>query len=60
MGKIIPFQRPKKRPPPDRTLCRSGFHKWVVEKETAFDVKLGRLVTRSRCARCGLVRTEGR
>lgn len=60
MGKIVPFKRPVKKPPPDKTLCRSGFHKWEADKTTTFDTKLGRLVTRYRCARCGAIRTEAR
>lgn len=38
-------------------LCREGFHKWQPDKQTGFDVKQGKLVTRMRCARCGCVQT---
>lgn len=39
------------------TLCRSGYHKWQVVKDSQFDVKRGRLVTVRRCTRCEAVRT---
>lgn len=59
MGDVVPFRRPsaseKHR---GDTLCRRGFHKWVVEKDKRFDVKAGRLVTEYRCARCGKTRVE--
>ncbi|AOV17620.1 hypothetical protein BJI67_11610 [Acidihalobacter aeolianus] len=59
MGDVVPFRRPsaseKHR---GNTLCRRGFHKWVVEKDKRFDVKQGRLVTVYRCARCGKDRIE--
>ena len=54
MGDIVKFKKPspaeKNR---GRTLCKRGFHKWEVQTQTKFDVKAGRLVTVSRCARCG-------
>ncbi len=54
MADILSFKRPKLS---DRhrgnTLCRNGHHRWVVDKDSVFDTKLGRLVTRYRCARCG-------
>jgi len=43
-----------------RTLCRSGFHRWVVCGDTHFDVRQGRLVTLERCARCGEARVSAR
>lgn len=39
------------------TLCRRGFHKWLVNQRKQFDVKEGRLVTVRECARCGVRRT---
>src|SRR3569623_2840819 len=61
MGDVIPFKR---TPPSDkfkhRGLCRSGFHKWEVLTERRFDVKQGKLLTASRCARCGATKTEGK
>ena len=54
MADILAFK--KKKPSEKhkgRTLCRSGFHKWVVVTERQFDVKQGRLVTLYRCTRCG-------
>ena len=60
MADIVPFKR---RPAAQRhkgnTLCRRGFHKWVVV-DKPFDVKQGRLVTCYRCARCGAEKTERR
>ena len=43
-----------------KTLCRSGFHKWKLDKAKVFDVKLGKLVTSYRCERCGAVKNESR
>lgn len=61
MGDIVPF---KKASPFDKhkgkTLCRSGFHKWIIVKEKQFDVKQGKLVTLLKCARCGEQKVEGR
>lgn len=60
MGDILTFTKPttagKRR---GNTLCRRGFHKWVVV-DTPFDSKQGRLVTRYRCKRCGEEKTEAR
>ncbi|MCB1787825.1 MAG: hypothetical protein H6953_07150 [Chromatiaceae bacterium] len=59
MGEILPF---KPRRPSERhrgnTLCRNGHHKWEVDKRAVFDVKLGRLVTRYRCSRCGKIKVQ--
>lgn len=61
MGDIIPFKRPKpKDKHKGKTLCKSGFHKWEIDKEQPFDVKEGKLVTRQRCIRCGEIRTGSR
>lgn len=59
MGEIIPFKKPKlSEKHRGKTLCKSGFHKWRVDRARRFDVKQGRLVTVYRCERCGTVRTE--
>ncbi|QSA96071.1 hypothetical protein [Methylococcus sp. EFPC2] len=59
MGEVIPFKKPKaSEKHRGKTLCKSGFHKWRVDKERSFDVKQGRLVTIYRCERCGVVRSE--
>jgi hypothetical protein len=59
MDNVIPFKKPK---PGSKhrgdTLCRRGFHKWVVVQRP-FDVKRGRLVSCYRCERCGAQRTTG-
>ena len=53
MGDILIF---KKRTPSEqhkgKSLCRSGFHKWVILTEKKFDVKQGKLVTVYQCKRC--------
>jgi len=59
MADIIRFSKPTAA---DRakgnTLCRRGFHKWVVANENPFDSKQGRLVTAYRCSRCGILRNS--
>lgn len=40
------------------TLCRAGKHKWQIEKQTDFDSKQGKLVSRYRCERCGKVKVK--
>lgn len=57
MGDVIPFKPARRRKPPSKTLCKSGFHQWVPDPKKQFDVKQGKLVTIERCARCGLTRT---
>lgn len=59
MGEVIQFKRPSAAEKhKGKTLCRSGFHKWVVVKEKQFDVKQGKLVTVYRCQRCGEQKVE--
>ncbi len=41
------------------TLCKSGRHKWQAAKDTVFDSKQGKLVTREVCARCVKTRVKG-
>jgi len=54
MADILTF---RKKTPAEKhkgkSLCRSGFHKWVILSEQKFDVKQGKLVTVFRCKRCG-------
>lgn len=59
MSNILPFRKPS-RPEKHKgkVLCMHGRHKWVVEKESQFDVKQGRLVTLYRCSRCGATMTK--
>ena len=58
MARILDFKRPKaSQRHKGKGLCREGFHKWVVDKQSVFDVRQGRLVTRYRCSRCGKTRT---
>jgi hypothetical protein len=53
MADILPF-KPRKAGDKHKgkTLCRSGFHKWVLCQQKQFDPQQGRLVTVYRCARC--------
>lgn len=54
MADILPFKRPSAAEKfKGKTLCREGFHKWVVDKEKQFEVKSGKLVTIYVCVRCG-------
>ncbi|KZY28877.1 hypothetical protein A3752_10985 [Oleiphilus sp. HI0081] len=59
MSNVIPFKKPSpKAKHKGKTLCKSGFHKWKVISNSKFDVKQGKLVTVSKCQRCGLVKNE--
>jgi hypothetical protein len=58
MAKVIPFKVPSRKDvAKGKTLCKSGFHKWLIDQKKQFDVKQGRLVTRHRCSRCGAQKT---
>ncbi len=60
MADVIPFKKPgTAQRHRGNTLCRRGFHKWVVV-DKPFDVSRGKLVTCLRCQRCGKEKTEGR
>jgi len=59
MGDVIQFKRPSlKEKHKGKSLCKHGFHKWVIEKENQFDSKMGKLVTIMRCARCNKTKSE--
>lgn len=59
MGDVVPFKRPSAAEKhKGKSLCRSGFHKWKIVQEKQFDVKRGKLVTISRCQRCGKEKVE--
>lgn len=61
MGDIVRFKRPSlEQKHKGKTLCKSGFHKWEIVKGNPFDVKTGKLVTRYRCMRCGVIKVEKR
>lgn len=61
MGDIIKFRKPSlKEKHKGKTLCKNGFHKWVIDKARQFDVKSGKLVTLYRCSRCGATKTTAR
>jgi len=58
MAEIIQFRKPKPaEKAKGKTLCKRGFHKWVVDKDKRFDTRQGRLVTDYRCERCGVMKT---
>jgi len=58
MVDILLFRKPKAAEKArGKTLCKRGFHKWVIDKDKRFDSRQGRLVTDYRCDRCGVVRT---
>jgi len=59
MGDVIPFKKTSLfEKHKGKSLCRDGFHKWVLVKEKQFDVKQGKLVTLYKCARCGEQKVE--
>jgi hypothetical protein len=59
MGDVVRFRKPTAaEKAKGKTLCRRGFHKWVVVRERQFDVKQGKLVTAYECSRCGAVKTR--
>ncbi len=61
MADILPFKRKKlSEKHKGKTLCRSGFHKWEIEQKQKFDVRHGKLITVSRCRRCGAVKNEAK
>lgn len=61
MGEVVPFKKKKlSEKHKGRSLCDSGFHKWVIEQAQRFDVKAGKLVTVYKCPRCGATKNEAR
>lgn len=61
MGDVLKFKRPSlKEKHKGKTLCKSGFHKWLVVNNQQFDVKQGKLVTLLKCSRCGKTKIETR
>jgi len=67
MGEVVEFNRKdldKKRKlktqnkAKGKTLCKSGFHKWEIDKKKQFDVKSGKLVTVYRCSRGGELKVK--
>lgn len=59
MADILPFKRPRPgEKHKGKTLCKSGFHKWEIDKEKQFDPKQGRLVTVYHCTRCGAIKSQ--
>jgi len=46
MTNILPFKKKKAAEKhKGNTMCRSGFHKWIILTQRTFDVKQGKLVT---------------
>ncbi len=61
MGEVIRFKKPRlSEKHKGRSLCKSGFHKWEVDKAKPFDTRAGKLVSCYVCSRCGLTKTESR
>lgn len=59
MGDVVRFKKPgAQEKHKGKTLCRSGFHKWAVDKAKPFSVKTGKLLTVYRCQRCGATKTK--
>lgn len=59
MGDVIEFKKKSVwEKHKGKSLCRDGFHKWKIIVKQQFDVKKGKLVTRSQCERCGKVKLE--
>jgi hypothetical protein len=54
---VVQLRKVRQKRAEGKTLCASGFHKWVV-KPAQFDVKSGKLVTPQRCDRCGAQRVK--
>ena len=61
MGDIVQFKKPRaKDKHKGKTLCKSGFHKWEVDKNKPFETRQGKLLSRYVCLRCSKVKTEAR
>jgi hypothetical protein len=59
MGDVVQFKRPKQAQlHKGKTLCRSGFHKWLVLNEKQFEVKLGKLITVYQCKWCLKIKSK--
>lgn len=59
MGDVVPFKKLKVSARfKGLSLCKSGFHKWVIVQDQHFDVKQGKLVTLSQCRRCGKTKVD--
>ena len=59
MGELLKFKRKTAwQKHKGKSLCRDGFHKWKVVTNQQFDVKLGKVVTKLICERCGKEKTE--
>ena len=59
MGDVLPFKRPKaSEKHRGKSLCKNGFHKWLIKQEKGFDVREGKLITVYICERCGKTKTK--
>jgi hypothetical protein len=59
MADILAFNKKKlSEKHKGKTLCKSGFHKWIILKDRQFDVKQGKLVTVYQCKRCGILKNK--
>lgn len=59
MNNVLQFKKPQPLDPhKGKTLCRHGFHKWLLKQDKQFDSQQGRLVTLFKCERCGKQKVE--
>ena len=58
MGDVVKLKKWKRKRAEGKSLCVQGLHKWQLQSERRFDVKLGRLVSAERCSRCGAERVR--
>jgi len=59
MGEVVKFRKKTlAEKHKGKTLCKNGFHKWVIVQAQKFDVKQGKLLTLYKCERCGKTKSE--
>jgi hypothetical protein len=58
MADILPFEKVNSSEVKKLGLCGHGHHQWKVRKNTQFDTKRGKLVSRFQCERCGKTRVK--
>lgn len=51
--------RTARRKAKSKSLCREGYHRWQVDKQSRFDTHSGKLITTRVCERCGIKKTTG-
>jgi len=58
MTNVLPFKKKQKKVAKRSVMCENNHHKWVIEKQSPFDVRTGKLITVERCKRCQKRRTR--